>query len=264
MLGVDSYGGFSLETLIGPSGSVFKNLLNAGRSGVSAVMNQDAGAAADMAKAGLPRAYAGVVDLARYGDQVRDNQGRLITTSTPTEQAMMVLGFRPKRVADYQRAASMMKQAETVEAKEHSEFLQRAAKALIAGRPQEVRGMVLERAAKNGSNPRTMAQRVVEIAQELTVPYNPVDQGSSASMKTRSQIASTFATPPQRVMETQKLQQRASLEQLIGIPGGGRVSPSEMTRAQMVDRLLTMHPTISRQQATLMVEQQVHPKGQRF
>ena len=159
----------------------------------------------------------------------------------------------------------MMKQAETVAAREHSDFLQRAAKTMIAGNMAGTRALILQNAEKFGTNPRTLAQRVVETAQELTIPYSPLDHGPTTSMQDREQIAKSFAgAMPQRVAETAKLQQRSVLEQGLGIPGAGRISPKEMSKAAMVDRILQMSPNMSRQEAQLVVEKQMDPRGQRF
>ena len=125
--------------------------------------------------------------------------------------------------------------------------------------------MILEKSQRDGSNPRVLAQRVVEIAQELTMPYNPLDQGGSASNKTRAEIAASFRNvQPVRVSETQKLLQRGQLEQQIGVPGAGRVSPHQMGRAQMIDRVLSMQPGLTRSQAAQMVDLQLSPRSAQF
>lgn len=258
VLGVDAYNGFSLESLVGPVGSVMKGFLRGGQE-----LSQ--GHFADAAKAVLPRAYSNAIDLARYGNEVRDNQGRLVMTATPAEQARMLLGFKPYRLSQFQTMNSMVRQSETVAAKEHGNWLEDTARVLIDGKPEQVRAMVMERAKQYGMNPRALAQRVVETAQELTIPYNPIDSGSMRNSQERQQIAESFknAIPP-RVQETKKLQQRASLERVVGIPQGGRITPGEMRRAQMIDRLLQLHPTVSRDQAAMVVEGMLSRRSQRF
>lgn len=259
VLGVDSYNGFSLNSLVGPIGSVFRGFLTGGQK----LAEGDPGAAVE---AMIPRAYKNVVDIARHGDQVRDNQGRLIMTATPGEQARMLLGFKPSRLANYHNVNSMVRQSEVTSAREHSRWLEDVAQKMLTNQsPNQVRAMIFERAKEYDMNPRTLAQRVVETAQELTLPHSPLDDGSLRNAKERQAITASFrGVIPERVQETKKLQQRASLEQWIGIPGGGRLRNREMQRAARVDALLAQNPTLSRQQASLMVERQMNPRGQAF
>lgn len=259
VLGVDSYNGFSLNSLVGPVGSVFRGFMTGGQK----LAEGDPGAAVE---AMIPRAYKNVVDIARHGDQVRDNQGRLIMTATPGEQARMLLGFKPSRLANYHNVNSMVRQSEVTSAREHSRWLEETAQKMLTNQsPDEVRAMIFERAKEFDMNPRTLAQRVVETAQELTLPHSPLDDGSLRNARERQAITASFrGVIPERVQETKKLQQRASLEQWIGIPGGGRLGNREMQRAARVDALLAQNPTLSRQQASLMVERQMNPRGQAF
>ena len=259
LLGVDPYKGFDIANVIGPTGSVLKNLLQG-------VQKVSTGEFDEALRHGLPAGFKNIVDVTRDGSQIRDKEGRLIMTATPAEQFARVLGFKPNRLATWQEKANTLRTSEKVSAAQQDRFHTGLARLLLAGKPQEVRSAILQKAASESTyNPRTAAQLVVQIAQDLTYPFEPADSGSAVNANERQRITELYGgQKQQRVPEVQKLMQRKQIEQSLGIPGAGQVSNNEITRAQMIDQLLQMSPTTTRQEASMIVDQKLRPNARRF
>jgi hypothetical protein len=251
VMGTDAYKGFSVSNLVGPIGGVFENLFRGG----SELSRGDIGEAA---KAIVPRAFRGLVTMSADDWSFRDKGGRLIDNPSPGEQLMYVLGVTPKAVRDFREQQSLARRSEDIEGAKTSRFHSELADRLAQGDIEGVRTALLMRAKEDsGYNPRAGARRVVEVLQDKTIPVDPARSGRQSNAIERAEIARTFAKRPQP-SEQERLVQRWQLERQL--TGSVAMSPTELVMASYVDRLMAANPTLSRQQAMLLVERQLRPK----
>jgi hypothetical protein len=250
LFGVDSYKGFSTAHLFGPGAGILENWTQ----GVQLVSQ---GKPSDAMEKFLPQAFKGAARLLNDGGDLRDQSGKLIFEPTPAESTLLSIGFKPKRLNQFYEQQSLKLRSEQIASRHQRAFLDSLADLLLAGRVQEVKEALAKREQEDDLfDPRESLRRIVEIAQDKTIPIDPSRTGVRSQARERGTIARLF---PQvdRPTEVQRLQQRKELERSFGIPGLGFARPQEVRRARLIDELMKMNPTLTRQEAVILLDRQL-------
>ncbi len=254
ILGVSPYNGFSLGGLVGPTGSVIQNVTKALSEGSQ-------GQYGEAVQSLLPQAYKNVVRLMNDDWDVRDKAGRLVQPLTDTQRLLYSVGLKPKEVGEYQEEQGMVQKSETNYKNELDRFHKGLAGQLTQGDIGGVRSALLSKAQIDPLYSAVRgAERVVELAQDQTIPVDLTRSGVHSGAIARSDIATMYGHPPQPT-ETQRLLQKKGLSTQLGIPGAGVVTPLELNQAQMVDQLMRSNPRMTRQEALLMIQKVMQPNS---
>ena len=121
VLGTSSYDGFSLESFVGPTASLFHNV---GR-GVGFVSQGETLRGVESA---VPQAFKRIMKLYREEGDVRDSAGRtLVNDLSMGEQVSLAIGFTPQRVSRLRDFARLQSRANEVGTIEYKRVIDRAA-----------------------------------------------------------------------------------------------------------------------------------------
>lgn len=243
VLGTSSYDGFSLESFVGPTASLFHNI---GR-GIQHVSKGDISRGVESA---VPQAFKRVMQLYRDEGDVRDTAGRtLVNDLTMGEQTLLAIGFTPQRVSRLRDFSRLQSRANEVATLEYKKIIEKAAEAQARGDSTGARTILASAAAADPTFQQPVAARSVATALERRAfPIDPRTLANSRTGASASGLlqASQVTTDPQ---ELGRLLYRKQIERALGVPGQGRLTPSQLVAAQRIDALLSQNPFLSRSEA---------------
>lgn len=249
-MGVDPYNGFQLQNLAGPTGGLIENM-------IKATQQASTGQFANATEKVLPAGLRGLWRSVNQDGGLRNAKGQLLFDSTPAEQALVLAGFRPKRLAHYYESESIRLRSEEIEERRLERLYDTLATQLLAGDQAAVRAGLMNEARESIAagqrfDPVQGLRRVVEVAQARTVP---VAQRGPGQRGTRSAVEAASLYPSEdQGSEVSRVMSQKALERSVGIPGAGRMDKGTLRMAQMVDQLREMNPTMSVAEARRVVQ----------
>lgn len=245
MFGLDPNQGFTAGSVFGASGSMAERMVR----GTQDVFR---GETTEAFREYLPNAIGNLVKLIADDRKLRDRQGNLIYEPDQAELIATAVGFKPKKLSYYREQQAMVRRTDEISKNELVKFHQSLADLLLKQQPQLVREALMKRAMTDETyDPRVGLDAVVNAAQQRIYPINLMKGGISAAARGREQIAQLYPERP-APKEIQLLAERKQMEQTVGIPGAGRISPTELRRAQYVDYLMQVYPQWTLQHARMV------------
>jgi hypothetical protein len=247
VLGVSSLSGFDTTALFGPFGSIVSNVA----AGSAELQEGDLTTAAEKIS---PVFMKNMIKSLKNGGAVRDYSGNLVTQMTGSQQVLTALGFRPKEIADLQQASSSQKRIARIETRRQSQFLRNQAEALINGDVDTVKQMMMERMQEDPTfDARDNARKVSAKAVDMSFPK---EIGRGVNVRAADRIAATTGgRQGPRSSELDRLFARSNFEQALGIPGTGAPTSNRIQKAMELDFLLEQNPTLTVDQAKLILRQ---------
>lgn len=165
LFGVDPYQGFTWNNLIGPSADVLEGMFI--KTPQALAQGNIGEAASNFLPMGIRRfAKALANDLT-----VRTATGRLNFVPTPSELALMGLGFRPKRLADFTNLAEMSRKLQLQEIEQNREVADKVAEAIYKGDIATARQILDQQ-----KDPKGAAERAIDRYFTKYVPYSPLQE----------------------------------------------------------------------------------------
>jgi hypothetical protein len=242
LLGLSPYDGWSAGNLLGPSGSIVENAVRS----VQSASQGDYGKAAESI---MPVAWRNVAKNWRNDWKMYDGRGRLLMEPTESEILLDSVGFRPARLNKMRDRIQMAKQGDNAWRLRNQAFHDEMADLMARGETGAVRERLLERQQTvSGYSALAGAQSTVERVMDQTMPLDFAREGARINAAERQRLA--MGLP--RVSEMQRLQTKKALEHSLGVPGAGRMHPTEVRLAQLVDQLMLANPLLSKQEASQM------------
>jgi hypothetical protein len=247
VLGVSSLTGFDTTALFGPFGSIVSNVAGASQE----LQEGDLTAAGEKLS---PVFMKNLIKSLKDGGAVRDYSGNLVTQMTGSQQVLTSLGFRPKEIADLQQAAASQKRIARIETRRQSQFLKNQAEALINGDVDTVKQMMQERLQEDPTfDARDNARKVSAKAVDMSFPK---EIGRGVNVRAADRIAATTGgRQGPRSSEMDRLFARSNFERALGIPGTGAPTSNRIQKAMELDFLLEQNPTLTVDQAKLVLRQ---------
>ena len=247
VLGVSSLSGFDTTALFGPFGSIVSNVA----AGAAELQEGDLTTAAEKIS---PVFMKNIIKSLKNGGAVRDYSGNLVTQMTGSQQVLTSLGFRPKEIADLQQAASSQKRIARIETRRQSQFLRDQAEALINGDVDTVKQMMMERMQEDPTfDARDNARKISAKAVDMSFPK---EIGRGVNVRAADRIAATTGgRQGPRSSELDRLFARSNFERALGVPGTGAPTSNRIQKAMELDFLLEQNPTLTVDQAKLILRQ---------
>jgi hypothetical protein len=234
--GVSEVNGFQPELLLGPPA----NLIGSFVKGVRRVAGGDLGGLQSF----LPSALKKPVQTVASGGTVKDYRDRPLFQPTVGESVGLALGFQPKRLSDYNAAARIAEQSQTVASRRVGQERQALAEEVLKGNFGSVRQTLLAKAQEDKSyNPAEEVRAIARASEELTFPRDLRREGSRSTSSERERLLQSFNLPPNSTSEVARLQFRWQIQQRLGLPAG---SKAELQRAQVIDQLRQQDPNATR------------------
>jgi len=246
LFGIDSYAGFSLKNIVGPTGAVFENLYK----GAQLASRGEALRATEQI---MPVPFKKMIRLIRDGGKVRDQAGRLLFQPTGIEQLGLALGFQPRRLAETREAQRLIRKTEEVDIAQTQRFHRGLVDQLLTGDIPQVQQALLDREQSGiGYSAQAGARRLSELAVDRQLPYDLSRQGrkSTAGERSRlSRIQSDISLPT----EVERLLLKGEISQQL-MPGLPAYTRTQLARAQTVDQMMSQNPLLSKQEADVLVD----------
>lgn len=239
VMGVSNYDGFSLSTLVGPTGNLFKSLTG----GVQELSQGQLGAAAQSA---LPLAFKNLIRLYREDGTLRNERGSpLIGDLSTGEKLGYALGFNPQRVARMQESNRLQSRSEEIALYKYQKLQKQIVETFESEGPNAARNLVM---ASSNEDPSILHANLARaVAKRIVDRQTPVDLRRKIGSRTAGsgqqllQASQNSMPPPQ---EVQRYAMQKQLEQLLGVPGQGRLSASELSQKGRLDQFLLENPFV--------------------
>jgi len=249
LFGLDANRGFSYAQVFGAPGSILERW-------VKGTQDLTTGDTAEAVKQFLPNSVGNIVKLFNDDAKIRDAHGNLIYEPSQAQTVLAAIGFRPKEVAKYRDQQAMMTRADEVSKREQRAFHDNMADFLMRGQADFVRQALMQRQLVDENyDAKSGLRAVVESAQRKMFPAVPSTGGSREAIPSKEAIGATYPSAQQgQPSATALLEHRKQMEQSVAIPGSGQIHPREMQKAQIVDYLQKLNPTMSRLHAQALAE----------
>lgn len=248
IFGVDPEYGFRPESIFGAPGSVLGNILRG-------IGKASTGQLAEGIEQAAPSGWKNLIRLYNDDWNVRDSKGRLLFEPDETEKTLAAIGFRPKRLAQFQEQKTLLERSDQIASAELQRFHSDLADLLLQGQVSQVRALLLQKHQEDPLyDPRAGLRSVSQIAQDKTVPVDVSRGGVRANLDERERINQTFNSTS-RPSEVDLLLRRKQLERSVGLVGAGTLGRSELTIAQLADRFEAQG--VSRALARALAERQL-------
>jgi hypothetical protein len=254
--GVSPYDGLTWKNLFGPTGS----LVEAYGKGARGLIEQDWPATIGMAPSGL----RGALKLMQNQEMVTDAKGRALFAPTDAEKALMLTGFKPRRLSQHYEKSAMDQRAQEMADRDRDEFISRMADLVEAGKFAEVQAAMYDRQKelRGTFDVRAASSRVAEVVQKRHTPRLGAVEGTRDAATQLQQISGLYPSiRPQGPAILETYLQQQNLVRQMGMPGAGIPNPSAIRRAALVDRLMKDNPAMTRQMAEIMAERVMNPRG---
>ncbi len=253
LLGVDPYKGFDWSNVLGPgAGFLSDTLLKPAQ--LAAQGHPELAAIQLIPNSNVRR----LATLAANGWNIRNTDYRENLNLTAGEAWSQGLGFTPRRVHEFQELNAMKIRAEAVAALEQKKFHSDQAAQLMNGQVGAVRSALIQRAHDvENYDPTSGAKQIAELVKQRSEEFDPSREGS-LSGGTYS-VGQLFDNPNvESTSEVQRLRQKQALVQSLGFrPSLGL---SSLREAELVDRLVALHPGLNKLQAKVMLERTLAPR----
>ena len=239
-LGFNGYDGWNPESALGVGYDLVKRVFTLpeklGSEGVGALT------------ALAPQPFKRGLDAWKNDWEFRRKDGSLIDESTPWEQSLYaVLGVKPTRIANLQERDTWQRLDAQNDSEARATFVNEMMELMDEGDFASVREETIRRAAtREGERPDM-------IANTLAAQYAERLYGRSAGRRAGYNSRLGRTTPGDDMTEMQRLQIEDAIRRQLNM--GFATSPEQLRKAQEVDAIRALNPTMSVKSAREWVEQ---------
>jgi hypothetical protein len=256
--GLNPYTGWESKGMFGAGGGTIQALYNA-----PSQIKAGEASKLQLIPVGIRRLIGAVDDTGTV-----DKTGQQVIDPTQAEKMMMMVGFKPKRLADLQNQRQMLKGVTEQQAQEDARVKKQMAEQLVAGDVpgvlQAVQTKVMEEmkylvskgmpASKVREEQRRMVRseliELVDYTVQKTLPLDPMMAGSASAAPQLEQTARGYGRMIPRVSEVRRQQMKEELLRPFGI----RLPRSVRQNPQRVDEVIQQNPMITRSNAVKVAE----------
>jgi hypothetical protein len=236
--GVSEYNGFQPQQLLGVPASLVANFLKGGSKLASGDLSGG--------YAFVPPAFQKISRLVGTGGKQTDYRGRPVLDPTVGETTGLALGFQPTRLKNYNTASRLAEQSEHLAIVRQGQENQKLAEEALKGNFGTVRNQLQQKSQLDKSyNSVDAVRAIARAAEEMAFPKDLRREGSSRDQDSRSKLLSSFSLDQAKGSEVDRLKFRKGIEQRLGL---NHMSPSELTKAQLMDQLRAKDPMATRSQ----------------
>lgn len=245
-LGVSPYNGFTWENLTGPTGSLLKNIVQAGQATVQ-------GEPFQAARKLMPTSLRHVLEI--YDNTAfRDSRGRLLMDPSQTDRVLEVLGLGPKQLKRLKEADRLQRQSEQVAASEQRKKYDEVVDQLVARNTQGAQQLLAQMAKDSGGmlDTRAAARTIAGLAfSRLNVEDPTQGVGRLAADRIGELRRSMGALPGQEAGAVKRVQDLQGFMMQLG----QRPSRQSMRTPALIDQLMQKNPRMTYGEAAARVGQ---------
>jgi hypothetical protein len=249
IMGVNSYDGFSLSALAGPTGSVVENV-------VKGVTNLAQGDSAQAFEDIAPVAWKKVINMIRNDGEFTDASGNMLTEGTSAEKFAYSVGFTPQRIAKLKHYSRLQRRSEELSLNREKRWHDQVTD-LYFDNPGAAMALLQSRSASdpyfdyNGA-----VEKIAERVERRSLPKDPRSEGSYRGTQGNETLIRDLVGKTQP-RETDRVILRENVKQTLG--GGyapqNPVTQRQLTRAQLMDQVMERMPYMPRASAAKMVDE---------
>lgn len=249
IMGVNSYDGFSLSALAGPTGSVVENV-------VKGVTNLAQGDTAQAFEDVAPVAWKKVINMIRNDGEFTDSSGNMLTESSSAEKFAYGVGFTPQRIAKLKHYSRLQRRSEELSLNREKRWHDQVTD-LYFDNPGAAMALLQSRSASdpyfdyNGA-----VEKIAERVERRTLPKDPRAEGSYRGTQGNEVLLRDLVgkTEPK---ETERVLLRENVKQTLGGGYGPQnpVTQRQLSRAQLMDQVMERMPYMPRASAAKMVDE---------
>lgn len=263
IMGVNSYDGYSLSALVGPTGSVVENVVNG-------VTNAAQGNGAQAFQDIVPVAWKKVLEMMKHDGEFVTPSGELLAEGTKGEKLAYSMGFAPQRIRKMKNYERLQRQHEEVvrqrDIRTHDELAEMFSEDPVRAR-QELDKIVkdsprVQEALKLGdpemiqrafeSQIQDSATKIAERIERRTHARDPRRAGTFNSMSGEQTLLAAMGQTG-APSEVARLQTRATVQAQLGVQPS--MSERAMSRAQIIDQIMARSPATPKAQAAAIADQ---------
>lgn len=263
VMGVNSYDGYSLSALVGPTGSVVENVVNG-------VTNAAQGNGAEAFQDIVPVAWKKVLEMMKHDGEFVTPSGELLAEGTKGEKLAYSMGFAPQRIRKMKNYERLQRQHEEVvrqrDIRTHDELAEMFSEDPVRAR-QELDKIVkdsprVQEALKLGdpemiqrafeSQIQDSATKIAERIERRTHARDPRRAGTFNSMSGEQTLLAAMGQTG-APSEVARLQTRATVQAQLGVQP--LMSERAMSRAQIIDQIMARSPATPKAQAAAIADQ---------
>jgi len=250
--GVNEYNGFQPEAMLGAPANLVGKIIG---SGFKALRGDIGGAMMGV----TPPAFKKLGELVSEDGMVKDYAGRpVLNDLSPMEKAGIAIGFNPKRLSDFNALDRIARLNQENRQAEKNVWIQELADMVVKGNFGYVRNELTKRMQ---ADPEFKAQDAIKsissTAEALTFPRDLRREGTKTDAESRSLLLRNFGMVGQPANEKTRILFRQRIEQQFGLISRDRTA---LSTAELMDRLLTENPTMTRAEARRTVEKHLRKK----
>lgn len=263
ILGVNSYDGFSMSALAGPTGSMVNSFAE---GATSLIRDRSVGDAVETA---MPLAFRKVAEMVNNGGEFRDDADGLLIDANLGEKIAYASGFAPQRIRKLKQAERSIRDQERRSREKDIRFYDELSK-LYHVDPIRVMNelntkaenspkvellrknyMPQEAEVEKQKQIREGAKKVSERIEKQTHARDPRRAGTfNATANMQGMIAATGQGG--RASEMQRLSTRSTVMTSLGF--GEAVTPKMRARASLIDQILSKNVNMPYPQAALLAD----------
>ncbi len=234
LLGFNSYDGFNMEQLSGPTGQLIGNMFTAVKEGAQ-------GNWVNSGKEFLPNQIKRAVTQWQNDGEFRTKEQKLIDYSTGKDQLMFgLLGLKPTEIARKQELLNMQYTASEIDVAKNKEWVKDQAATLLNGDQAAVQHAIAERVEQNPDlSAEALGEFIIAQMIDMTTPQDPRRmQGAS------EELASSLNVPYNGPSEIERIKMRNEAMQSLQLPTFQ--SPAQLRQASQIERMQATRPNMSR------------------
>lgn len=249
VMGVNSYDGFSLGTMLGPSTSVIENV-------AKGVKNATGGNTGQAFEDFAPIAWKKIINMVRNDGEFRDTSGGLLASTDRGEQVAYAMGLTPQRISKIKHYDRLQRQHEENALNQEKRWHDEATEMYFKN-PRAAMALLKQRAMNDpyfdydGS-----VEKIAERVEKRTFARDPRMSGTYRGTKD-NEVMLRDLVGKQQPQELARLMARQQVKQNLG--GGyslnGVTQRRQLTRAQLIDNIQTRMPYMSRAAAATMADE---------
>lgn len=248
VLGASPYSGITVQDMLGPTGSMIKNVLAAAQAGAR-------GDAPKVVENLAPRSFVRMWKALAQGNTFESNAtgDQLVGDLSPAERLGRFIGYTPARVARIQEGEKLARIAEQVEKHKDQAFASEQADALRSpGGEVGVRQAIEQRAdaSKGVKKSETLAKSVADAYEKKTLPQDPRNIGNTKTLDENRALMGLLGNQRPGPTQSDRL---AVQQEVLARLGIGRVSGGQVRRASLLDQLLAQYPGLTTPEASLLL-----------
>jgi hypothetical protein len=247
-----------MQDLAGPAPQILTNMVAATAAGLDGDFSR---AARELAPQALKNAAQMADTRAKYGKfAFMDPSKNMIAEASNMEAIVAAIGFKPLRVRHVNTARKLESKTQELRRNQRDKLYDGAAQRLLKDDPSELMRVVEERLqTEPGLNPRDVVNAVLDRAINMSTPKDLMAaRGASSGV-----IQAVGAMPLDRQSEVQRLEMKEAALAKLGYPFGIRPAGRQVRlRAALIDDVVRNDPSLTRDEAALMVDRRMGRRRQ--